>query len=186
MSTAIRLLLDLFFTFFKIGGTTFGGGYAMIPMMQGILTEKGWVTINEVIDMIAISEMTPGPFAVNMATFTGMKAAGIPGAVFATLGVIMPSMLIIAAIAAFFNNVKDSPAAKGVLKGIHPATVGLIATAVISIGRGAFFPGGLAAGPHLFSLLLAALVFLAIQKGGLNPIVAIALSGVAGILVYVF
>lgn len=89
------IYLELFFTFFKIGLFTFGGGYAMIPMIQQSVVAKGWLTVDEVMSFVGIAESTPGPFAINIATFVGMSQSGILGAVCTTLGVVMPSFIII-------------------------------------------------------------------------------------------
>ena len=91
------IYLELFLTFFKIGAFTFGGGYAMLPLMQEAVLQKGWLTLEEVVNFIAVSESTPGPFAINMATYVGMMAegAGILGSVCATLGIVLPSFIII-------------------------------------------------------------------------------------------
>ena len=178
------MMLTLFLIFFEIGAVTFGGGYAMIPLIQSKLVGGGFLALEEVTDMIAISEMTPGPFAVNMATFTGMKLGGLPGAVACTLGVVLPSLLIIMLVATVFSRVQDNKTVKAVMSGIHPAVVGLIAAAALSIGKTALFPAGLAGGISRPSLVLAALCLFTIKKCGLNPIIAIIASGVAGIFVF--
>ena len=98
------ILLELFFTFFKIGALTFGGGYAMIPFVREQVLLHGWLTEEELLNMIAVSESTPGPIAVNMATFVGSNEAGILGSIFATLGVVLPSFIIILIISALLKN----------------------------------------------------------------------------------
>ena len=125
--------LLLFTTFFKIGLFTIGGGYAMIPMIQQSVLAHGWMTVTDMIDFIAISESTPGPFAVNIATFIGMTRGGIFGALAATLGVVLPSFIIILLIARFFLKFQDNTWVKAVLTGVRPAVVGLIASAALSI-----------------------------------------------------
>ena len=105
----MKVLLDLFITFFKIGAFSFGGGYAMLPLMQEeIIDVNNWITSTEFIDIIAISEMTPGPIAVNSATFLGYKVAGIGGSALATFGVILPSFIVMSLIFHFMNRFKDS------------------------------------------------------------------------------
>ena len=93
------ILWELFYNFFKIGLFTFGGGYAMIPMITEVVVEKGWLDLHSVVDFIAVSESTPGPFAINIATFVGSHMGGFPGAVLATLGVVLPSFLMILVVA---------------------------------------------------------------------------------------
>lgn len=129
----MMLYLDLFFTFFKIGLFTIGGGYAMIPLLQNELVAKGWATIDEIVNFIAISESTPGPFAVNMSTFVGAEMGGVLGSIFTTLGVVTPSFIIILVIAKYFYNFKDNFYVNGALTGLRPAVIGLLCSAVLSI-----------------------------------------------------
>ncbi len=125
----------LFFTFFRIGLFTFGGGYAMLPMIQQEVLAKGWLTEGELIDFIAISESTPGPFAVNASTFVGMQTAGVPGALCATLGVVLPSFVIILLVAGIYDRFQKNKTVKGAMVGLKGAVVGLIGAALLSAGR---------------------------------------------------
>ena len=130
----LSLLLTLFFSFFLIGLFTFGGGYAMIPMIQETVIEKGWVeSIDEIFKFIGIAEATPGPFAVNISTFIGFNEAGFFGALFATLGVVMPSFIIILIIAIFGDRFLKTPIMQDALRGIRPIVIGLIASVALSI-----------------------------------------------------
>lgn len=129
----MSIYILLFLTFFKIGLFTIGGGYAMIPMIQQDILAHGWLTQNELIDFIAISESTPGPFAINIATFVGMSQGQVLGAVCATLGVVMPSFLIILLVARWFAHFQDNYYVKAALYGLRPAVVGLIASAAFSV-----------------------------------------------------
>lgn len=132
----IKLLIELFATFFKIGSFTFGGGYAMIPLIEREVVEnKKWVTSDEVIDVFAVAQSMPGAIAINSSTFIGYKIAGKRGAIIATAGVILPSLLIITLIAMFFSKVQDSPIVKAVFSGIRPAIVALILTAAIKVSK---------------------------------------------------
>ncbi|WP_213973901.1 chromate transporter [Tepidanaerobacter acetatoxydans] len=132
----LRLLIELFATFFKIGSFTFGGGYAMIPLIEREVVEnKKWVTSDEVIDVFAVAQSMPGAIAINSSTFIGYKIAGKRGAIIATAGVILPSLLIITVIAMFFSKVQDSPIVKAVFSGIRPAIVALILTAAIKVSK---------------------------------------------------
>ncbi|MBR5152295.1 MAG: chromate transporter [Clostridia bacterium] len=134
------MYLLLFFTFFKIGAFTFGGGYAMLPLIQEEVLANGWVSMEELINFVAIAESTPGPFAVNIATYVGTELAGIPGGICATLGVVLPSFLIILLVAGMFEKFKANKIVAGCMSGLKPAAIGLIASAVLTIGKTVFFP----------------------------------------------
>ena len=123
------ILLELFLTFFKIGALTFGGGYAMIPFVREQALLHGWLTEEELLNMIAVSESTPGPIAINMATFVGSSQAGFLGALCATLGMVMPSFIIILVIAKFFSHFSENKYIKTVLVSIRPFVVGMILSA---------------------------------------------------------
>ncbi len=133
-------LLELFWTFFKIGLFTFGGGYAMLPLIESEVIGHGWATTEDIVDFIAISESTPGPFAINISTFIGRTVGGIPGAFCATFGVVLPSFLVILIVSHFFVKFKESKAVKGAMTGLRPAVVGLIASALLSVGMKVFIP----------------------------------------------
>ena len=184
------IILNLFLTFFKIGAFTFGGGYAMIPLISESVLKYGWTTEKELVNFIAVSESTPGPFAVNMATYVGSTAGGFFGAVAATLGVILPSFLIILLIAKIYLKFKENKYVSGIMYGIRPAVVGLIGSAVISIGKTVFFPKGfspdfLSAELIISVIIFAFMFFLRMKKK--NPILIIVISAAAGILAgYVF
>lgn len=188
------IFLELFLTFFKIGAFTFGGGYAMLPLIQSEAINNGWLTMEQIIDFIAVSESTPGPFAINMATFVGTQMGreafgifgGILGACSATLGVVMPSFIVIICVAKFYQKFKENKIVAGCLGGLKPAAIGLICAAVISIGKTVFFPDSVALSvvtsyAFIFSaLLFAVTLFLALKKK-MNPIYIIIISAVAGI-----
>ena len=132
----MKLLIDLFLTFAKIGAFTFGGGYAMIALLDHECVEKKrWITEEELTDVTVIAESTPGPIAINCATFTGYKQAGLPGAVAATVGMILPSFLIILLIASFFESLLSYPVIANAFKGIRVAVAVLIAHAGIKMVR---------------------------------------------------
>ncbi len=180
------IYLRLFLTFLKIGAFTFGGGYAMLPLVQEQVLEHGWLTMEEVIDFIAVSESTPGPFAVNMATYVGREAGGVPGAVCATLGVVLPSFCVVLLVAKCFERFRDSRLVKGCMSGLKPAVIGLIGAALVSTGGAVFFPAGVSAESVLTvefgvsAAIFLPTLFLALKKR--NPIVIILLSAALGIL----
>ena len=185
------ILLELFWTFLKIGAFTFGGGYAMLPLIQAEVEAHGWMAQEEIVNFIAVSESTPGPFAVNISTFVGMKTAGLPGAFCATVGVVLPSFVIILIVARCFDRYRKSRIVSGCMSGLKPTVVGLIAAAVVSVGATVFFPAGFAlqaVSPVVFLLSLAVFVLmlvLAVKK--VHPIVLICLSAVIGIAAgYIF
>jgi len=130
----INILIELFFIFAQIGFLTFGGGMAMLPVMQQMLISRELMTLQETIDMVAISQMTPGPFAVNAATFTGMRMGGIMGATAAVLGVMSPSFIITAVVSHYFFKFKESKLVGGALNGIRPVIPALIFAAVWNMG----------------------------------------------------
>lgn len=179
------ILLDLFWTFFKIGLFTFGGGYAMLPLIEAEVEAHGWMTAAELVNFVAVSESTPGPFAVNVSTYVGATIAGVPGAMCATLGVVLPSFLIILLVAGCFRQFRDSFAVRGCMAGLKPAVVGLIGAACVSVAKTVFFPGGMHAAvfgsaAFLLSLGIFALaVLLAFKK--VHPIWVICLSAALGI-----
>lgn len=188
------IFLQLFLTFFKIGAFTFGGGYAMLPLIQSEAINNGWLTMEQIIDFIAVSESTPGPFAINMATFVGTQMGrasfgilgGILGAICATLGVVMPSFIVILFVAKFYQKFKENKIVAGCLGGLKPAAIGLICAAVISIGKTVFFPDSVALSVvtsyvFIFSALLFAVTLFLVLKKKMNPILIIVISAVTGI-----
>ena len=126
------IFLELFWTFFTIGAFTFGGGYAMLPLIQAEVERHGWVDSQTLLDFVAVSESTPGPFAINMATYVGTTQGGVLGAICATLGVVLPSFIIILIVAKCYDKFRTSRAVKGCMSGLKPATVGLIGGAVLN------------------------------------------------------
>ena len=136
------IYLELFLTFLMIGTFTFGGGYAMLPLIQEEVAAKGWVDSAALVDFVAVSESTPGPFAINMATYVGSEVGGFLGAVLTTLGVVLPSFVIILIVAKCFERFRKSRIVSGCMSGLKPAVIGMIGAAVISIGKTVFFPAG--------------------------------------------
>lgn len=180
-------LLNLFLTFFRIGLFTFGGGYAMIPLIQRETVENHkWISDDDILEVIAIAESTPGPIAINSATFIGYKVAGVWGSFFATLGVVLPSFIIILIVAQFFEKFKESKGVKGVMSGLKPAVVGLIATAVLSIGKTVFERFFIEtinfADPHLWVSIGTVIVMSVLAFKKVHPIIIICLSAVVGIV----
>ncbi len=136
------IYLSLFLSFLKIGAFTFGGGYAMLPLIEQEVLAHGWLDLPQLVDFVAVSESTPGPFAINIATYVGSQTAGVLGALCATAGVVLPSFVVILIVARCYLAFKNSRVVKGVMSGLKPAVVGLIAAAVLSIGQAVLFPAG--------------------------------------------
>ena len=176
------IYLQLFFSFLQIGLFSFGGGYAAMPLIQGqVVTLHGWLTISEFTDLITISQMTPGPIAVNSATFVGMKIAGIPGAVVATAGCILPSCIIVTILARLYLKYRNLDLLQGVLKSLRPAVVAMIASAGILILKDAFWGNGESmsfAGTEWSMVMIFGICVLLLQKKKMNPIWVMVLAGV--------
>ena len=171
----MKELLDMFFTFARIGGLTFGGGYAMLPMLQKEVVEKrGWATEDELMDYYAVGQCTPGVIAVNTATFIGAKQKGILGSIFATAGVISPSIVIIGIIAAFIRNFAELAAVKNAFAGIRVCVCVLIFNAVAKLYKKAVI--------DLPTTVIFVLVFLGSILFDVSPAVYVVLAGTAGIL----
>ena len=187
MSFAERLKqsLKLLLIFLKIGAFTFGGGYAMLPFMQQEVLTNNWMNEEQLLNFIAVAESTPGPVAINMASYIGVQTGGIFGAICATLGVVLPSFVVILLVARFYTKYKNSFVVKGCLSGMRPIVVGLIASAIISLGCGVFFPSGILLSAFDFQffsslIIFSAVVVLALKK--VNPIYLIIGSAALGIL----
>ena len=182
------IYLQLFLSFIQIGLFSFGGGYAAMPLIQEQVTViHPWLSMTEFTDLITISQMTPGPIAVNSATFVGIKIAGIPGAITATIGCILPSCIIVTLIARLYLKYRNMSVLQGVLNSLRPAVVAMIAAAGISILITAFWGSEAAvslSGTSWIMVLLFAVSVVLIQKVGMNPILVMVLSGVAKAVVY--
>ena len=188
----MMLYLRLFYEFFKVGLFSIGGGLATIPFLTDLGSRTGWFTAGELANMIAISESTPGPMGVNMATYVGFHLRGIPGGIVATLGLICPSVIIILIIAGFLKKFRESRGVDAVFYGIRPASTALIAAALAEVCAIALLNldafsagGGVAALFHWKAVVLAVVVFLCLQTKQLkklHPIVFIAAAAAVGIL----
>ena len=175
------ILLELFWVFFLIGAFTFGGGYAMIAMIQQQVVSRGWMTTERLIDFVAIAESTPGPIAVNMATFVGTELGGIWGAACATLGVVLPSFVVILIVARCYQAFRRSKWMQGIMSGLKPAVVGLIAGAALTVAVAIFAPAG--GNPSwVWWVLLAVMLGVAFKWKKLHPIVIICVCALAGIV----
>jgi chromate transporter len=181
----LKLIIKIFLSFLKIGAFTFGGGYAMIPFIQREIIElNGWLNPNEFLDILAISQMTPGPIAVNASTFVGYKIlsseygilAGFWGSLAGTIGVIIVSVILSSIVARYFFKFKDNKILNALFRGIRPAVIVLIAAAVFSVGKSALV--------DIKSIAICAALFIALLRFKLSPILGIVLSGIAGAMLF--
>ncbi len=176
------IYLQLFWSFLQIGLFSFGGGYAAMPLIQDqIVTGHGWLSMSEFSDLITISQMTPGPIAINSATFVGIRIAGIPGALVATLGCILPSCVIVILIAKLYLKYRSLDLLQGVLGALRPAVVAMITSAGISILVSAFWGSAeliSLAGVNWPLVVIFALCLTLLLKTKMNPIAVMVLAGV--------
>ena len=183
----MNVYLLLFLEFFKMGALTFGGGYAMIPFVEETVLSHNWMSTRELVDFIAVSESTPGAFAVNISTYIGSEVGGLFGAFIATLGLVLPPFIIILLIAKVYEKFKESTVVQGAMLGLKSTVVGLIGATVLSVGMEIFFSQGI--NLEVFSTvnfyvtlgIFALSLFLLLYKK-LNPILIIVLSAGVGIL----
>ncbi len=175
------IYLRLFLTFLQVGLFSVGGGYAAMPIIQSqVVTHYGWLSMREFADLISIAEMTPGPIAVNSATFVGAQLAGVPGALLATLGCILPSILIVSAVSWAYTKYKSGDAMQAVMSCLRPTVVALISSAgvmmLLSAARAE--TGGI----NWIGVVLFVAALFALRKWKINPILAMMLSGAANLL----
>lgn len=189
------ILLRLWWEFFKIGLFSVGGGMATLPFLYDIADRTAWFTYDQIADMLAVSESTPGPIGINMATYTGFTTAGIPGAVAATIGIITPGIIIVLLIVAVLDKFRSNRYVEGAFYGLRPASTGLIAAAGVLVVEIALFnvaayeeSGSIADIFNIKALILAALLLYFTRwcklTKKLHPIIFIAASAVVGILVF--
>ena len=187
------IYLELFLTFLKIGAVAFGGGYGMISLIRDDCLANGWLTEEELLNIIAVAESTPGPIAVNMATFVGSLQGGILGSFLATLGVVLPSFVIILLIASVFTKLLKYAGVKAVLGGIRPAIIALILgtafTMFLSLGFGIKNVHSILNFDYRTLIVLAVVCAISIvytkwEKKSFSPILLIVISGALGVLLY--
>ena len=171
------IIIKIFLSFLKIGAFSFGGGYAMLPLIQReIVNSHNWITYKEFIDIIGISQMTPGPIAINSATFVGFKVSGILGSISATLGVVTFSFILVSIANHYIVKFKESYILKAALTGMRPALIGLIISVFISLGRESY--------KDIKSVIIGFIILGLLLTNKLHPILVIMISGVLGIIFY--
>lgn len=183
------ILLELFIGFLKVGCFAFGGAYGAIPLIRDVVLSSGWLDDEMLTYMIAVSESTPGPIMVNLATYVGSSQAGILGAMIATLAVVLPSFIIILLVTALLKTVLKNKYVQAVLRGLKPCMIGIIlTTGVYMILRNGIVihDSTILFRPLILTLVLGAIYFGSrkIKKGGISPILLICISAVAGIAAY--
>ena len=173
----METLVQLFITFFKIGAFSFGGGYGMLPLIQvEIVNNHGWLSIGEFLDVIAISQMTPGPIAINSSTFVGFKIAGVSGALVSTFAVVLPSFVLMLLVAHKSSKYMDTLGWKKVFSGIRPAVIGLIGASAFVVARSAIV--------DFRGVLVAIFVVVGILRFKIHPIVMIVICSVLGVFIF--
>ncbi len=173
----MNMLTKLYLTFFKIGIFGYGGGYAMLPLIEKeVVTNNHWLSTHEFLDIIGVSQMTPGPISINTATFVGYKVMGFWGSFFATLGVVSFSFILVSIATHFILKFKDSNLLKSALKGMRPALIGLIFSAFLSLAGHSYL--------DLKSIIIGGIILLVSLKTKIHPILTIVLAGGMGTLFY--
>lgn len=175
----IKQYWELFLIFFKIGAFTFGGGYAMIPLIRNeVVNKKGWLEDEEFMDMLAIAQSMPGPISLNTALFVGNKRLGFKGSLFSGAGIILPSFIVILLIAMVFTQFKDNPVVERIFKGIRPAVVALIVAPLLSLGK--------SAGVGWKNLWIPVVVALAVWQLNISPIYIVLAAILLGISHFIY
>lgn len=169
---------QLFLAFLQIGAFSFGGGYAAMPLIQQqVITKYGWLSANDFTDLVTISQMTPGPIAVNAATFVGNQVAGIPGALIATIGVVLPSCLFVTLLAFLYLRFRSLSLLQGILQALRPAVIAMILSAGLFILLPTLFPSPSAAGLDIRALFLFLAALVLLRKFKRDPILVMLLCG---------
>ncbi len=183
------IYLELLWSFFQIGLFSIGGGYAAMPLIQHqVVDVHPWLTMTQFADIMTIAEMTPGPIAINSATFVGIQVAGTPGALVATIGCVLPSCIIVMTLAYIYYRFRGLTMVQGILAGLRPAVIAMIASAAISLLILSFYgqrtlPADLS-GINYISVLIFTAGLLILRKWKVNPIYVMIGAGAAGILLY--
>jgi chromate transporter len=173
------ILIQLFLIFAQIGLFAFGGGYAILPLIEKeIVNNFHWLTHKEFLEVVTISQLTPGPISINAATFVGYKVGGILGSIVATVSVCLPSVIIILIVVRFLKKFETNIWVTNILKGLRPAVVALIASAAYSIVKG----GGISG---IEGIIIGVVSFLLLRSKKLNPILILILAGIVGVIVYI-
>ena len=180
------ILLELFASFLLIGIMTYGGGYSVLPLVDDLIVQRhGWLSAAEVADIVSISEMSPGPFSLNCSSFVGMKVAGIPGAVLATAGFLLPPLAVVLILAFFYSRYRSLPAVRKVFSVLNACIIAVLLGSVINLLSSSVFGGSLFGGSvDLLALIIFLASFLGLFKFKLNPVVMLIASALVGAVFY--
>lgn len=171
----MEILLNLFFTFLKIGTFSFGGGYAMLPFIEReVITNNSWLSLNEFMDVLGISQMTPGPVSINSATFIGHKMSGVFGSIAATLGVITTSFILVSIASKTMEKFKESKILKGALTAMKPVLVALIVKAFLNLAVEVYLDWK--------SIVVGIIIAVGLFYKKINPLILIAISAILGLV----
>lgn len=174
----MKVLIKLFISFLRIGGFSFGGGYAMIPFIQReVVEQNNWISIKQFLDIIGISQMTPGPIAINTATFVGYTVYGVLGGITATIGVVIVSFILVLLLSEVMQKLKESEIITGALKGMRPVLVALIIKAFIDLGKESYV--------DLESIIITLIIGIILLSKKVHPILVIIISGILGLILYI-
>ena len=183
----MTIYLELLWSFFQIGLFSIGGGYAAMPLIEHQVVDlHGWLTLTQFADIVTISQMTPGPIAINSATFVGTRVAGLPGAIVATVGCVLPSCIIVLFLAFLYERYRGLGVVQGILAGLSPAVVALIASAGLSLLSLALCGEGSVSVENIqwLSVAIFAVGFVILRKWKPDPILVMVASGAAGLVLY--
>jgi chromate transporter len=183
------IYLQLFWSFFQVGLFSFGGGYAAMPLIQNQVVDiHGWLSMSEFADVITISQMTPGPIGINSATFVGTRIAGLPGAIVATIGCVFPSCIIVLILAYVYYKYRGLATVQGILNGLRPAVIAMIASAGLALVILAFWNGkGISFDVKNIDYISVAIFLIAIvilRKWKVNPVAVMTGAGIIGLCLY--
>ncbi|MDD2485703.1 MAG: chromate transporter [bacterium] len=171
----MTLLLDILWTFFKIGLFAYGGGYAAVALIiSEVINTRHWITSTDFLQILTLAEMTPGPIAINTATFVGYQVAGLPGSAVATLGIILPSLILVTTAFHFYRKIENLAQIKSIMSAMRPAVLAILISAVISLAKPTL--------TSIISVAIFSIVLLASLRFKLNPLLLILLAGSAGLL----
>lgn len=185
------IYIKLFWSFFQIGLFSFGGGYAAMPLIQNQIVDiNGWLTMKEFADVVTISQMTPGPIGINAATFVGIRIGGIFGAIAATIGCVLPSLVIVLFLAFIYYKYREMDVIKGVLNGLRPAVIAMIGSAGLELVILAFWGGkNISFSNHEIDYVAVGLfmvAFIILRKWKVSPILVMIGAGIIGLCIYPF
>lgn len=181
------MLLQLFISFLKIGALSFGGGYAALPLIQDQITvQHPWMSLSQFTDLISIAEMTPGPIAINSATFVGINLAGFPGALVATLGCIIPSFVFVSVLGYFYYKYGELTLIKGILSGLRSSVVAMICSAGLTIFLLSVFGKSIDLDINYIAIVIMIVDFVLLRWKKMNPIIILLFSGIVGGSIYLF